>query len=334
MLQTVIWRTLRQFTIALVLVSAVLLVVAHYINNVIFSPPRRVLQEYHMQRVNDPTEYGLTVRQHDCLDGKAPCLLVEPDALAGPNYRGKLLREQLAERGVKLPAYGRVQGTIVLLHGRNGRKESLLAVAERFVAAGFRSIIVDLPGHGSSPLRAMSFGQSDFEKQLPKRVLQEVRSHFGLPDEPAVLWGMSMGGAYAVNAASDAAEDWDALVVVSSFAQLDEVLEAQLPMRWKPVFDYLLPLLDVEQWLRRRPVPSAIRPAENAIKVTTPSLVVHGGRDYYVAQEQGERLYSALGSAQKKWLIVPNGGHRSVLATSMPVYAEMTEWLLEILADK
>ena len=284
-----------------------------------------------MQRFNSPAEYGLSIRSHACLDGKVPCLLVEPDGLAGPGYRGQILREQLAEKGVALPAYGRVQGTILLLHGRNGRKEDLLPVAERLVAAGFRSIIVDLPAHGKSPLRATSFGQGDFERTLPKRVLQEMRSHFGLPDEPAVLWGTSMGGAFALSAASETDSGFDSAVVLSSFASLEEVLEAQIPDRWRSIYPYLAPLLDLERWIINKPQPSEMTPERDAQKVTIPTVVVHGDRDYYVYPEQGMRLYSALQSDQKRWISVPSGRHRNVLATSMPVYAEITEWLINVL---
>jgi len=334
MLKIALWRTTRQLIIASLVVLVILLIIAHNINNVIFSPPRRALQEYHMLRLDNPAEYGLSIRSHACLDGKVPCLLVEPDALAGAAYRGQILRQQLAEKGIKLPAYGRVQGTVLLLHGRNGRKEDLLPVAERLVAAGFRTILVDLPAHGESPLAAMSFGQSDFERALPKRVLQDVRTHFGLPDEPAILWGTSMGGAFAVSAASEADSGFDGTVVLSSFAALEEVLEDQLPHYWKPLFSYLAPMLGVERWMSNLPTPRSIRPEKNAQKVTVPTLVVHGDSDYYVAPQQGRRVYSALSSDKKHWISVPYGGHRNVLATSMPVYAEITEWLLEALPTK
>lgn len=281
-----------------------------------------------MTRINQPADYGLSIISHDCLDGKVPCLLVEPDGVAGPGYRGRTLRQQLTERGVDLPAYGRVQGVVVLLHGRKGRKEDLIPVAERFVAAGYRCIIPDLPGHGDSPLSAMSFGSSAFERQLPAKVLEEMRATFGLPDEPAALWGMSMGGAFAVNAAGESAQDWDAMIVVSSFARLDDVMESLVPERWRPLFPALLALLNVERGLRLQPTPRSMSPERVAASLQLPTMVVHGDRDNYVSLQQGRNLYSALASQDKKWVTVPNGGHRSVLSTSMPVYAEMSEWLL------
>ena len=66
-----------------------------------------------------------------------------------------------------------------------------------------------MPTHGDSAIDAMSFGQSSFERDLPEQALQEVKQHFGLPDESAALWGMSMGGAFAIISASDPKGDID-----------------------------------------------------------------------------------------------------------------------------
>lgn len=327
-------RTVGTLAALLTVCSIALLLIAHQINAAIFSPPRRALQEYHMKRINNPADFGLSIISHDCLDGQVPCLLVEPDALAGASRRGKKLRQQLSEKGAKLPAYGRTQGIIVLLHGRKGRKEDLLPVAERFVAAGFRCVLPDLPAHGDSPLQSMSFGSSDFERQLPAKVLEDIRNEFGLPDEPAALWGMSMGGAFAVNAAGEASSDWDAMMVVSSFASLEGVLESQIPEPWKPVFPALLSLLDIERNLQQRPTIRSIRPRQVAQHVKLPTLLVHGNQDNFVSIQQGQDLYAALGSRNRKWLTVPGAGHRNVLATSMPLYSEMSDWLRQVMPDK
>lgn len=287
-----------------------------------------------MKRINNPADYGLSIISHNCLDGQVPCLLVEPDALAGTGKRGKTLRQQLTSKGVNLPAYGRVHGVIVLLHGRNGRKEDLLPVAERFVAAGFRCILPDLPAHGDSPISHMSFGTSEFERQLPAKVLEDVRTQFGLPDEPAALWGMSMGGAFAVNAAGEPSSDWDAMMVVSSFANLEGVLESQIPEQWKPLFPTVLSLLDLERSLQNRPTIRSIRPQQVAQTLKLPTLLVHGNEDDFVSMQQGQDLYAALGSVDRKWLTVSGAGHRNVLATSMPLYSEMNEWLLSIYSNR
>lgn len=326
-------RIVGSLAVSLTTLAIALLMTANQINAAIFSPPRRALQEYHMKRINQPADYGLSIISHDCLDGQVPCLLVEPDGLSGAGKRGKILRQQLTNKGHNLPAYGRVQGVIVLLHGRKGRKEDLLPVAERFVAVGFRCVIPDLPAHGDSPMNAMSFGNSVFEKQLPSKVLEEIRDEFGLPDEPAALWGMSMGGAFAVNAAGETSSDWDAMMIVSSFANLDSVLESHIPKPWRALYPAIVSLLDIERSLQQQPKVSAIRPRQSAQRAKLPTLFAHGKQDQFVTMQQGQRLYTALASKDKQWLTVPEAGHGNVLATSMPLYAEMSDWLLQRMSE-
>lgn len=331
LIRSVIRRVFRQILALCLLVTAVALVGADWLNREIFSPPRRALQTYHLERLQNPAAYGLQIRTYGCLENKVPCLLVEPDAQAGPGQRGTILRRQLTNLGVMPPAYGKVRGTIVLLHGRNERKEDMLPVAERFAAAGFRCLIPDLPGHGDSPLPAMAFGSSAFERGLPRRILEDARDHFHLPPEPAVLWGMSMGGAFAVSAASESPDDWAALMIVSSFADLDEVMELQVPPRWRNASAALLPFMDVAQWLHGAPGVDAMQPGQWAQHATMPALVVHGDRDRFIPLDQGQLLYTSLASQDKRWITVPGGGHNNVLATSMPLYAEMSAWLLQTL---
>jgi pimeloyl-ACP methyl ester carboxylesterase len=333
MLTSYLFLLLRQLFYAmptLCFIGIAAIIAAHQINQQIFSPPRRALLNYHLEHLQHPERFGLTVRTHQCLDGKAPCLLVEPSRINGPGRRGKILREQLTAKGITLPAYGTSRGTMVLLHGRNGRKEDLLPVAERFAAAGFRCLIPDLPGHGDSPLTGMTFGSNNFERTLPAKILSDARQHFQLPDEPAILWGMSMGGAVAVSAAKST-RPWEALMVVSSFASLDQVLKEYIPADWHLLANALQPLLDAAQWLNGEPGISRMQPQQWAGQLSIPALIVHGERDRYVPIQQGRKLYESLASKDKHWITVPGGGHRNVLATSMPLYAEMSAWLLTTL---
>lgn len=328
MFNVIFWRLTRQLVMVFLLLTLVSLGGAIWLNDSIFAPPRRALQDYHLQRLQHPAAYGLTIRSYGCLQGQVPCLLVEPNGQAGASERGQKFRKQLASKGVSVPAYGTVRGMVVLLHGRNMRKEDLLLVAERFVAAGFRCLIPDLPGHGESPLPMMAFGSSDFERSLPRKIVADVRQHFALPAQPTALWGLSMGGAVAVSAASESPKLWDALVVVSSFGALQPVMDRQVPPRWKQAARFIYPLLDVAQWMRGQPAVSEMQPRQWAKRVNIPTLVVHGDRDAYIPVAQGRGLYDALASPHKRWVTVAGGGHANVLGTAMPLYAEMGGWLI------
>ncbi len=334
MSNTVIRRVLRHFSVVAVVVIVAGIVATIWLGNAIFSPPRKALQASHLERLQHPAIFGLRIRSRVGLQGDVPYLLVEPDAQAGVGERGRKFRQQVAVKQLALPAYGAMQGTIVLLHGRNIRKEDLLPVAERFVAAGFCCLIPDLPGHGESPLAAMAFGGSPFERSLPRLIVADAREHFALPTDPTALWGISMGGAVAVSAASESPHSWNALVVVSSFDALLPVMDRQVPTKWKPAAALAYPLLDTMQWLRHRPTISTMQPRQWARQVKIPTLVVHGDRDAYIPIVQGRHLYDAIASTEKRWVTVPGGGHANVLGTAMLLYAEMGGWLLQTLRSK
>lgn len=295
----------------------------------LFSPSRKALEPHQLGTLGDPRGHGLRIREHGCMDGLTPCLLVEPAEDAAPGRRGMLLRQQLISDGMTLPAYGEARGIVVLLHGRNGRKEDLLPVAERFIAAGLRCAIPDLPAHGDSRIETTGFGAAPGEAELPRRVLEDLRKAYGLPREPAALWGMSMGGAYAVRAASAEPQAWSGLVVVSSFESLDPVVDRQLRRTLGPLAMPFRALLDGIDRARGTVDIAAVQPREWARQVRSPALVVHGTKDPLIPAQSGRELFEALASRDKQWLDVPGGAHDRVLVTEMPLYAQMSRWLVE-----
>lgn len=295
----------------------------------LFSPARKALEPHHLGTLGDPRGHGLRIRAHGCMDGQTPCLLVEPLSGVAPGRRGMLLRQQLISAGMTLPDYGAVRGIVVLLHGRNGRKEDLLPVAERFAAAGLRSVIPDLPAHGDSQIARSGFGAAPGEAELPRRVLQDLRKAYGLPREPAALWGMSMGGAFALRAAAAEPGAWNGVVVVSSFDTLDTVVERQLRRTMGPLAGPFRVLLDGIGRARGTVEIAAVQPQAWAAQVKSPALVVHGSEDPLIPADSGRHLFDALASRDKQWLDVPGGTHDRVLVSEMPLYAQMSRWLVE-----
>jgi alpha-beta hydrolase superfamily lysophospholipase len=289
------------------------------------APARRELQDYHRELLHDPAARGLSVRRFPCGRNTTACLLVEPDARAGLTARTKRLRSQLRARGVALPVYGNVGGIIVLLHGRKGRKEDLLPVAERFAAAGFRSVIPDLPAHGESSIATLKFATDRSESALAARVLAEARKEFGLPHEPAGLWGISMGGAYAVRAAAVSPRLWRSLIVVNSFDDLDGVVHDRLAHWVGPLAPTAGGTLERIVQARSGTQLAQVCPREWAADVRAPVLVVHGERDEVVDIARAQRLYDAFGP-DKRFVTVPGAKHGNVLVTDMPLYAVMAEW--------
>lgn len=78
--------------------------------------------------------------------------------------------------------------TVLLLHGWGGSGTDMMPIAAAFAAAGFRSLIVDMPGHGRSPGRESSLVQ----------FLGAIRAITRSLGAPELIVGHSFGGSAAV----------------------------------------------------------------------------------------------------------------------------------------
>lgn len=292
-------------------------------------PTRRPLQDYQRDWFLRPEAHGILLSSEQCDYGRVPCLLVAPDAKAKPGNRGALLRRQLAEMGSQLLPYGQTRGILVLLHGRNGRKEDLLPVAERFAAAGFKCVIPDLPAHGDSPVNHARFSADPFERDIAVHVLEDARHFFHEPNAPAGIWGLSMGGAFAIHAVSDAPSLWRAMIVVSSFDTLQGVVEDKLsPLPATLSGSFSTALAHLTQYRGGSDL-HRVRPDRWASRITLPVFIAHGDSDPLISLNHGRRLFEAFPGPDKTWTIVPGADHYNILVTDMPLYARMSAWLAE-----
>jgi len=284
------------------------------------SPERRTLQNYHLEYFENADQHGIRIEKRACLNGKVPCLVVSPDSTASLGERGKLIRGQIESLPV-VP--GEIIGNVVLLHGRNGRKEDLLPVAERFCAVGLRCIIPDLPAHGESPIQASQFGLDKWEKQLPASVLEECSRHFDFAPQPCALWGISMGGSFATSAASANDSPWNCLTIVSSFDRLDHVIENKCHSA--TLADFVSGICERNGGAKL----SDVRPVQWAASVELPVLVAHGTEDELIGLNAGRKLFASFPTKEKHWVEVEGGTHSGVLTTAMPLYARMADWILK-----
>lgn len=310
----------------LFLVMAVAGTAVHWAASQIITPPRRPIEEFHRVLLHEQDGKCMRIEQFSASDG-TPCLVAMP--FGNPARRGLVLRDQMAQRGYQLPTYGQMIGSLVLVHGRKGRKEDYLAVAERFCAVGFRCIIPDLPGHGDHPKEQSTYGVR--EAALPALVLEEAAQRFQFGPRPSALLGLSMGGSVAVHAASLDPHRWSALVVVASFDELASSIQHQasriagenLAEAWVSATDGLI---------RHRAGISLneIRPAHRAAVLTMPTMIVHGTSDDTVPVASARRLFNALPEHTKKqWIELPGADHDNVLITDYPLYATMASWMFD-----
>lgn len=324
------WKIIRRrwflIPVSLILLgTAAAIGLVRWAGDQLASPPRRALMDYHHEHLSDPGAHGLRIDPFTAIDG-TPCLVCTPSGT--PAARGLLIRRQLAERGFALEKFGTITGNLVLLHGRKGRKEDYLPIAERLCAAGFRCILPDLPAHGDHPAKTITYGVR--EAGLPARVLEDAALRFGFDKQPCGLLGMSMGGSVAVHAAAQADAPWRSLVVIASFDSLLPAIEGQAALRVGSTLAPLWVEAAGKEYERRSGLPlTAIQPCKHAPYVSVPALIAHGTDDTVTLISSGKKLYDSLPpSIEKQWIEIPGAGHDNVLITDFPIYATIAEWMI------
>ncbi|MFD0894440.1 alpha/beta fold hydrolase [Luteolibacter ambystomatis] len=291
-------------------------------------PNRRPLQDYHREILSQPSEFGLRVQPYTGPSG-TPCLLVTPSPDPGTANKGRIVREELMKRGVTPGRWGDTRGTIVLLHGYCGRKEDNLPIAERFCAAGFRCILPDLPGHGDNPSPTATFGKH--ETALAGDLVADAAQRFSFPAAPAALFGISQGGAIALQAAGKCDGHWSAVATVAAFSSLSQPVEraATAIPKLAVIAPFASEACSCGVYFREGFTPADIRPVDAATRITIPAFIVHGDQDTFIPISAGRAIYDAIPGNRKTFREVRGGGHGNVLSTgSHALYADLCRFYI------
>lgn len=132
------------------------------------------------------------------------------------------------DRRIYYASYGTGK-PIVFLHGITNSGRAWGRQIGPFLRAGFRVIIPDLAGHGSSsPILA---------PMNPKALAQDVLALLDeLKVERANCCGLSLGGMVAIEAAAAQPDKFDRLVIANSFVRSDGKDIKEMADQWKSVF--------------------------------------------------------------------------------------------------
>lgn len=327
-------RPLLRFCLVLaVLVLAAMVVTGWLGSERLVSPARRALQDYHREILAKPDEHGLKIEPFTTAGG-TPCLMVTVSQTPGLAVKSNIARAELARRGISAPPWGARIGTVVLLYGHAGRKEDHLPICERFCAAGFRCLLLDIPGQGDHPAPVGSFGLN--EAALVESTLDDAAARFAFPASPACLFGVSQGGAIALQTAARSPGKWKAVASLATFASLDQPVlraaEGVLPDGLR--FCSPLAAFSVGCGTRVRAGfwPSEVSPVAAASKLNQPVFIGHGDRDAYIGIDQARAIFAAIPGGRKKFRVVAGADHNHILSVgSHALYADLCQFFLAAL---
>jgi uncharacterized protein len=221
------------------------------------------------------------------------------------------------------------RGSIVLLHGVRMDRRSLVDAGVAFATSGFRSLLLDLRGHGESTGNYLTYGA--VEAQDISEVLDQLAEQ-GTELGCVGTFGFSYGGAVALElGARD--RRVQAVVAVAPFASLREVV-ADYRVNYLPAPLQLIPAAWFDAAVDEASRIAAFDPDETApVRAVSRSrahqLLIHGTADTQVPLRHSLALASVAGPLARL-LRIDGASH-----DSMPphvLHAEASAWFERWLA--
>lgn len=183
----------------------------------------------------------------------------------------------------------------MLMHGVRANRTQMIGRARFLKAAGYSSLLIDLPAHGESGGDRITFGMR--EAAGVRAALDYL--HQALPAEPVGVIGVSLGGASFVLANARPAPR--AVVLESMYATIDEAVANRLAMRLGAGGAYLAPLLLWQLPLRLDLAASALKPIDSIAGIGAPLLIASGTLDKQTPIAEARRLYQAASEPKELW---------------------------------
>jgi len=194
-------------------------------------------------------------------------------------------------------ARGRGRGSVLLLHGVRGDRTHMLDRARFLLAEGYSVLLIDLPAHGESSGKRMSFGaQEAAGVTVALRYLQDK-----LPGEKIGVIAVSLGAASLV--LSRPSTPLHAVVLESMYATIADAVADRLAMRLGPVGRYFAPLLLWQLPLRTGVSAKELRPVMAVSDLRAPLLVASGTEDQHTPWPETERIFAAGKQPKELWAV-------------------------------
>jgi pimeloyl-ACP methyl ester carboxylesterase len=235
----------------------------------------------------------------------------------------RAVRSTLTDGGGSLIAWvveprAPVAGTIVLLHGVRLDKQASIPMALSLADAGYRAVLVDLPGHGESAGRSLTYGEREAREVSG---LLDALDASGLELGPVGAYGFSYGAAVAIGLAA-ADPRVRSVVAVSPFASLREVIK-DYRRKYLPRATNVVP----DSWFQHAVSsaawvigfdPDRSAPAATIGASLASTLLIHGDADTQVPLRHSRALLRAA-AGRARLVVLPGGTHDSLPADAKHV---------------
>ncbi|MEL7034512.1 MAG: alpha/beta fold hydrolase [Cyanobacteria bacterium J06592_8] len=217
-------------------------------------------------------------------------------------------------------------GTVILFPGQGVAKgKQLLAPAQVFHTLNYDTVLVDYQGVGGSSGNQTTIGAKE-AKDVAATLNYVQKLH---PDQPIILYGISMGSAAILRAIAQESIKPDAIIIEMPFVRFLEAVKIRLKTAKIPPYP-LAELLVFWGSLQHRFNGFAYNPVNYAQQVNCPTLLMQGEKDKWVTVEEIQELFKNL-NGSKQLVILPNTGHELLVSLDRETwYQTVDQFLLKL----
>jgi uncharacterized protein len=205
---------------------------------------------------------------------------------------------------VVTPDDGRVRGTVVVYHGNEESAETKLPLADVFVRAGYRAVIVEYPGHGKRTGQRTMKAAVDASRRALAATFAQWR-------QPVYLVGESLGAGMAAQAVKGNEKSIAGVVLITPWDSLGDVAAEKYP---------IFPV----RWMLHDTLDSV-----DAVKRYQGPLVIVGAlKDTLIPVAHARRF--ALEHGNARFMLLPDAGHDDWFdAMTSKDWQEILGWITE-----
>lgn len=210
-------------------------------------------------------------------------------------------------------------GTILLFHGYNDQKSSMLTRAYQFLEMGYNVGLIDFMGSGDSSGNQVTIGYHEALDVI------DTYNYFRneLQEENLILHGFSMGAIAVMKAYNDKPMNIKALILEAPYSTLETTIASRCDLFGIPkqpsaaIFTFWFGAVNGFNGF-------SLEPIKYAEKIDIPTLFLLGGNDPYISEKEGLSIYEAIASQRKAISLFKNSAHESYLLN------DKEEWLQAI----
>ena len=204
---------------------------------------------------------------------------------------------------------------LLLFHGNGEIVSDYDEVSALYNRMGINFLVVDYRGYGFSggePTVSTMIQDCHTIFRFTETWLETKGYHRGL-----VLMGRSLGSASVLELAAAHADRIDGLVIESGFAFAEPLLQ----------------LMGIDTGDLFDEKPDDFRHLEKIGSFFKPTLIIHAEKDHIIPFSDGQALFDACPSSDKKLLKIPEANHNDIFLRGMPQYLQAVKALLDITAE-